>query len=303
MIIDCHSHLYPPKFRGKGDLPEIMFDVDGLLNEQDRSGVDMTVVSNPMFYVSGSKIDLTSPENCKVYNAFVANICAKHPKRLVAIAAGNPFAGDEMLKEVERTVKDYGLRGVSVNSSVAGKYLDSPDAFPFFDLVSGLGVPVFIHPPGEPLGTEKMRDFEVLLAVVGRLWDTTLTVYRMILSGVLERFPKLRIVAAHVGGAIPMIPRRIDYGLGYEVATPHHLTRAPSSYLSQVYVDTVSFHPPAVRCAVETLGADHVVLGSDFPPMGFPLSESVKAVTGAALSKTDEQKVLGGNARSLYRIS
>jgi aminocarboxymuconate-semialdehyde decarboxylase len=218
-----------------------------------------------------------------------------------------PFGGDEYLRELERAICQDGLKGVMINTSVDGEYLDSRRADGFWDLVTRLDVPVFLHPPRETIGNEKMEMYR-LPEMVGRPFDTTLTLARMILTGVLERYPTLKLVCAHVGGMISMLAGRLNFG--YELRhdstfgpwEPDVLSRPPSEYISQLYLDTMSFHVPAVMCAVSTVGVDHVVFGSDHPPVHVPMTRSVAVVQNLPLSHGDKEKILGLNAAKLLKL-
>ena len=304
MIIDCHAHLMPQSwFHPKS--PKSIFDLDALFKQQDESGVDVTVFGNNW---------IRSPEGAdarrvvKEFNEHAAELTARHPKRLLGLACSVPFDDDQILKETERAIKEYKLKGIMINSSVNGEYLDSPRAAAFFQLVSEMDVPVFVHPPKFTIGNEKMEIFR-LPEMLGRPFDTTLSLTRFIFTGGFERFPKLKLVCAHVGGALPMLPGR--YGFGYELRNdlsfgpwePDVMTRSPLSYIAQLYLDTVSLHPPAVQCAVDTVGIDHVVYGSDFPPVPIPLRRSVDVVNQLRISNEDKQKILGGNAAKLLGLS
>jgi aminocarboxymuconate-semialdehyde decarboxylase len=285
--------------------PQAIFNIDGLLEEQQRAGVDITVFGNNW---------IRTPEGAdplrvvKEFNEFAAGVTVKHPKNLLGLASSVPFGDDQMLKETERAVREYGLKGIMIGSSVDGEYLDSPRAIPFFELATELDVPLFVHPPRITIGAEKMEIFR-LPEMLGRPFDTTLSLTRFILTGGLERFPKLKMVCAHVGGALPMLPGRL--GFSYELRhdksfgpwEPDVLTRAPATYIQQLYFDTVCLHPPAVRCAVETVGVDHVLFGSDFPPVPIPLKRSVDTVRAVAISREDQEKILGGNAAKLLGLS
>jgi aminocarboxymuconate-semialdehyde decarboxylase len=304
MIIDCHAHLMPKSwFHPKS--PKSIFDLDALFKEQDEAGVDVTVFGNNW---------IRSPEGAdalavvKEFNEHAAELSAKYPNRLLGLACSVPFDDGAILQETEKAVKQYKLKGIMINSSVNGEYLDSPRATPFFELVTELDVPLFVHPPKFTIGNEKMEIFR-LPEMVGRPFDTTLSLTRFILTGGLEKFPRLRMVCAHVGGALPMLPGRL--GFGYELRRdmsfgpwePDVITRPPATYIQQLYFDTVSLHPPAVSCAIETIGVDHVVFGSDSPPVPIPLKRSVDVVNALKISAEEKQKIFAGNAAKLLGLS
>ncbi|MFQ5683216.1 MAG: amidohydrolase family protein [Candidatus Binatia bacterium] len=304
MVIDCHSHLVPQSwFHAKS--PKTIFDVEGLLEEQQRAGVDITVFGNNWIRTP----EETDPLRViKEFNDFAAEMTIKHPKHLVGLASSMPFGDDRVLKETERAIRDYGLKGIMVNSSVNGEYLDSARALPFFELVTELAVPLFVHPPRVTIGAEKMDIFR-LPEMIGRPFDTTLSLIRFILMGGLERFPNLKMVCAHVGGAVPMLPGRL--GFGYELRhdrsfgpwEPDLLTHPPGTYIRQLFLDTVCLHTPAILCALQTVGVEHVLFGSDFPPVPIPLKRSVDVVHALSIPAEDKQKILGGNAASLLGLT
>jgi predicted TIM-barrel fold metal-dependent hydrolase len=304
MVIDCHSHLVPKSWHHPKSPPAI-FNIPGLLEEQDKAGVNLTVFGNNWIRTPQGADSL---EVVKQFNEFAAEATAKYPGRLLGLASSVPFGDDRILKETERAIARDGLKGIMVNSSVAGEYLDSPRAAPFFELVAELNVPLFVHPPRVTIGAEKMEIFR-LPEMLGRPFDTTLSLTRFILTGGLEKYPRLKIVAAHVGGALPMLPGRL--GFGYELRRdmsfgpwePDVLTKPPADYIKQLYLDTVSLHTPAVLCAVQTVGVDHVVFGSDFPPVPIALKRSVNVVEELAVSADDKKKILGGNAAKLLGLS
>ncbi len=301
--VDCHAHLIPPRWF-PGDMPPRFRDLDALFRQQDAAGVHLTVFGNSGFYRPPGR---SAADVAREYNAFAAELTARHPDRLLGLAWVDPFDGDASLRELERALTQDGFRGVVANTSVDGQYLDSRRADGFWDLVTRLDVPVFLHPPRFTIGNERMEMYR-LPEMVGRPFDTTLTLARMILSGVLERRPTLKLVCGHLGGAIALLPGRLNFG--YELRhddsfgpwEPDVLSKPPSEYIAQLYLDTMCLHLPAVMLLVGTVGVDHVVYGSDNPPVPIPLERHTAVVHNLPLSHADKEKILGLNAARLLKL-
>lgn len=301
-IIDFHAHMVPPDTAGAAPY---MMDMPALLRDQQEAGVDISVISDPMFSPASR---VPSVEAMRAWNKWAGETAKRSEGRLVGLACSFPWAGKEYTQETRRALKEDGLRGIMVNSSSHGEYLDSPKCYPLYDLATELDVPIFEHPPYAGMSGGNMDQFR-LHEMVGRPCDTTLTLARMILFGVLEKYPTLKVVAAHMGGGILMLPGRLNFG--YELRKdaffgpwePDVLSKPPAHYISMLYVDTMGFHPPAVQLAIATVGIDHVLLGSDHPPVTIALKRSVETTMGLPISVADKRKVLGGNAARLLKLT
>ena len=311
MIIDWHTHIYPPSETSKPVWKgRCQMTIERVLEAQEKVGIDLTVVSNPLHYLrKASREDaLASIEES---NRYLAGLQDKYAGRILALAASVPGGGDDYLKELERAVTQDGLNGVFVNSSHQGAYPDDPEARDFFKLATELDIPVVIHPPSVGYGEERMQDFR-LASSVGRPFDSCLTLARLILYGVFEQFPTLKVVATHLGGGISEIVGRLDYN--YALQEEGFYTRPkdseamlikhpPSHYLKQIYLDSVSYHLPALKCGLETVGVDRLVFGTDAPPLTPLKQRGLDLVRSLDLSPDDIDKVLSGNAKRLLKLN
>jgi aminocarboxymuconate-semialdehyde decarboxylase len=312
MIVDAHSHIVPP---GQETMPDLggrqpqayMRDVDRLFRLQDEGGVDRTVLSIPTLVEHSLK---ESPEAAleaiRRCHDYYAELVARHPQRLAALATTWPQGGDPFLREFERAVRDLGLRGVLVNPRYGDQYLDDPAADDFLALACALDVPVYVHPPGVTFIREHLPRYR-LMEAIGRPVETAVGLARLILYGVLDRHPTLQVVGAHVGGALTSVFGRLEYSFElrdtaqYEWAPPR-IERPPSEYARRMWADTVTFWGPALRAAVDTFGVEHMLLGSDTPPLPFPLRKSIAMVEALGLSPEEQAGVLGENAVRLFRL-
>jgi len=304
MIIDSHSHLFPARWRSFGHMPEQMFDVEGLFERQAEAGVDLTIVSDPHIWYG--ELDLTDIALTREYNEYVAEVQRSHPGRLAGLGSVTPWRGEEHVAEAVRAVRELGLPGLAIATSDRGRYLESvPEAF--WEAVDDLGVPVFVHPGGTVIGQELMDQYR-LGEVCGRPLDMTASLARFVLWGVYERWPGLRLLCAHAGGAICTIADRLDFGHELRDYAPLgpwgevQLSRPPSAFIAKLDLDTVTFGPRALRPALDLVGAGHVHLGSDGPPLPFPLSRALANVDALGLSPADRAAVLGGNSARLFGL-
>lgn len=308
MIVDVHSHLIPREMVPPGAVAAmtLMSDVDGFLRAQAESPVDFSVISQPMLMEArlreGPAVLLDLARRC---NDFLADLAARHPDRLAALAVVYPQGGDPFLREFERCVRDLNMRGAMVCPRYGDLFLDSPEAADFLALACELDVPVYLHPPGVTFAKGYLDQCR-LDETIGRGFETAVALGRIIMLGILDRYPRLKLVASHIGGALLGVFGRLEYS--YELrehplyTLPVELAGPPSSYARRVWVDTVAFWQPALRAAIETFGVDKVMLGTDTPPLPFPLAKSVEHVRALGLPPEQEAAILGDNAVALFRL-
>ena len=241
-------------------------------------------------------------------NEFMASLRDQYKDKVVALATSIPGGGDEHLKELERAVKEDDLRGVLISSSHRGAYPDDDDARPFFELVSTLDIPVFVHPPSVGFGEERMGDYR-LASSVGRPFDNCLALARLIVRGIFEDFPTLKLVGSHLGGGICEIIGRMDYAyeLGDEAFflgayEPLRIRRKPSDYLRMMYFDTVSYHAPAIECAIKTIGVDRLIFGTNSPMLLSLKRRGLDVIDELGLDDESKRKVVGRTAKKLLKL-
>ena len=303
-VVDAHSHLFPAAWAPYGRMPDDLFDVAALLERQAAAGIATTVVSDPHIWYG--ELDPSSLERTREWNDFAAEFVRAHPGALAALGTVTPWR-DGHVQEAERAIGELGLSGLALPTSDAGRYLDSvPEAF--WELVVGLGIPLFVHPGGSVIG-QGLMDMYRLGEVCGRPLDTTVTLARSILTGVFERHPGVELLCAHAGGAICTIADRLDFGHELREYAPLgpwgeiELPEPPSAYVSRLHLDTVTYGTAALRPALERVGSGRLVFGSDRPPVPFELERSLGHVRALSLSADDEASVLGGNATALFALA
>ena len=305
MIVDWHAHVYPPELakerRWGGTTP---LTIDNLLEAHERAGIDLCVVSNTIHYLRDKNAE-DSLAYLRRWNDYGAEMQQQYPGRIVVFTSTLPCGGALFMKELERAIVQNGLKGVLINSSHQGAYPDDDEAKPFLELVTSLGIPVMMHAPSVGFGEERMRDYR-LASSIGRPFDECLAIARMIVRGVFERFAKMKFVGCHLGGGICEVIGRMDYayelgdqasGLGsYE---PMLITKRPSDYLTTLYMDTVCYHPPALACAYQTVGAKQLLFGSDAPPLLPLLPRAKRIIEEFPLTDEERADIFGRNALKL----
>lgn len=272
------------------------------LKDMDRMGIDIQAVSpapNQTYYWTEAGF---GAELARMVNDRLAEIVARWPERFVALGTVPLQNVDLAVAELERCVKELGLRGVEINPSVNGMDLTDPrlNLEKFFAKAQELDIVLFMHPVGFTQGERLMDHY--FNNVIGNPLETTVAASHLIFDGVMERNPKLKVVLPHAGGFLAHYWARMDHAHRARADCRTVIKKAPSSYLRKFYFDTITFDAQMLRHLIDKWGADHVVLGTDYP---FDMGEEdpVGLIKGVPGLKSDEQKqIMGGNAARLLKI-
>jgi aminocarboxymuconate-semialdehyde decarboxylase len=236
----------------------------------------------------------------KVNDSF-ADIQKNHADAFQALATLPLNDPDACASELNRAITELKLKGVTLFSNVNGVALSDKRFWPMYEKADELEVVCFIHPTF-PLGTEAMQDY-MLMPLVGFLTDTTLAVASLIFSGVVERYPNIRWVLGHLGGAIPYLAERLDRGYEAFAQCRENITKPPSEYLKEnFYYDTVNFDPGALQFAIDFAGSDRLLAGSDYPHQIGSIEKMFSSIDQLKISAAEKTGILGENAARLLGI-
>ena len=318
LVIDAHHHWMPEEHYRRPELyvrqdeeviheadrfrirragiqlfspPRMTARIDEQIKSMDRAGVDQAVLH------VGVWLDWVDLKVARLINDKMAEVRTQHPDRIIALAHVPPLE-TEGQRELRRAVLELGCKGVGINTHVRGVLLDNERLYPFYRIVSDLNIPILVHPASElplahPHGMEQFN----LTRNLGRAFDTTINIARLCLSGTLDRFPDLRFVFSHMGGAFFALKNRLN---------PAFWDRRPKGffdkYKKNIFIDTAPpfWSPEEIRFAVHMMGEGQPLMGSDFPTIGY-LKDAVKIIQKAKTTAQAKKRLLGGNAQRLFR--
>jgi aminocarboxymuconate-semialdehyde decarboxylase len=325
-IIDVHNHYYPPEY------------IKAL--EQGPSAVKITYddVGNPCLHYPGDYniavpghrdidyreqvlraagldtqvITLTTPGThieepatavrlARLVNDAFARVVADKKGRFAALATLPLCDPSASVAELRRAMELFKFPGAMLFSNINGVALSDQRFWKLYEVANELEAVLHIHPTN-PVGVEAMLDYW-LMPLVGFLMDTTLAAASLVFSGVVERFPKIRWVLGHLGGAIPYLAERLDRGYEAFSECRTNIKQLPSSYLKRFYYDTVNFDPRAIEFAIGFAGADHILAGSDYPHQIGSIEKMLESLKAIKVSEEDRKKILGGNAARILGMS
>jgi aminocarboxymuconate-semialdehyde decarboxylase len=280
-----------------GRLGPQLTEVAVRLAELDAMGVDVQVVGPmPMHHYWADPA--LAARLARTTNEAVADHCVRAPDRLVGLGTVPLQHPALAVAELSRAVAEYGLRGISVSTTVDGRELADPRHDPVWECAQELGSLVFVHPWGCSLGERLATQY--LGNTVGQPVETTVALSQLIFTGVLDRFPGLKLVVAHGGGYLPTYIGRSDHA--WQVREDARGCReAPSGYLRRMWFDALVYTPRGLRQLVDQVGADRVVLGTDYPfDMG--VDDPVERLDAAGFAPGERDAIAGGNAARLLGI-
>lgn len=324
-IIDFHNHYYPPTYldalrKGNSAVkidedaqgnPRLHYPGDYNVAVRGHRDIEFRVEELEKFRVDTQVISLTTPGThvetpanaarlASLVNDAFAEAVRVHRGKFVALATlplNDPAAS---VKEFERACGQLGFRGAMLFSNINGVALADRRFWPLYEVANERGEVLHIHPTA-PVGVEAMQEYW-LMPLVGFLFDTTLAAEKLVFSGVAERFPKIKWVLSHLGGAIPYIAERADRGFHAFKECRANIQRPPSEYLKNFYYDTVNFDPFALKLAIDFAGTDHILAGSDYPHQIGSIPAMLDSLRRVSISDSDRAKILGGNAGKLIGL-
>ena len=316
--VDVHAHcLFHEAEKLMGDdtaafrspMPEagrrafIIETLDDRLKAMDAQGVDIEVLSvNPFWYRKDRDL---AAEIVRVQNEKLAELCAAHPDRFAAFASLALQFPDLAVAQLETAMKKQGLRGAAIGGSVAGEEFSDPRFHPVWAKAEELGAVLFIHPQTIPELAKRLKGNGWLTNAIALPTETTIALSHLIFEGTLDRFPGLKVLAAHGGGYLPHYADRSDHACLTNPAgcDPNiKLQKKPTEYLKQLYFDSLIFSPEALRHLAAQVGVSQIMLGSDHP---YPWQDHPVDAVMATTSLSDDEKIaiLGGNAARVFDIA
>ncbi len=314
--IDVHSHcLFHESLALMGDeasnvIPKtkgaeehfIANAIENRLKGMDAMAIDMEVLSiNPSWYRKDRDI---AAQIVKINNEKLAEVCASRPDRFAAFASLSLQYPDLAVQQLETAVKKQGLKGAAIGGSVLGEDFSSERFHPVWAKAEELGAVLFIHPQSTPPLAARFKGNGWLANTIGNPLDTTIALQHLIFEGTLDKYPGLKIIAAHGGGYLPSYAPRSDHAcfVSPQNCNPDiKLKKKPTEYLNQLYFDALVFTPEALRHLVAQVGASQIVLGTDHP---IPWEEHpLDHVFATTLNDKDKAAILGGNAARLFGMA
>jgi len=326
--IDIHNHYYPEAFireLEKGIIPTLriiqdevgrniivhkgtrvvtitppMNNVNLRLKDMARAGIDMQILSLSIPSVN----DFTPEEGitfAQIVNEELSSISQKYQDQFAFFATIPIKVKEQAITELKRAVEELGAKGIILGSNIEGKPLDSPQFRFLFSCIAEMDIPILIHPM-TPAGNDAMNDYR-LAPMIGFEMDICLAVIRIVMGGILRDFPNLKFIISHLGGAIPYLIERIENCFHAYPECKVNIQDSPKNYLKKIYLDTVSFHQPALMCAYAFHGANHLILGSDYPHVIGNIDLAVKSIQDLDIPDKEKEWIFSKNLKNILKLA
>ncbi len=328
MVIDIHSHFLPDVLvdyiRRKGDALDTQvviedgreylshkegfkypvfrefYDYGTRIADMDKMGVDKAILSlSPSvfyYFIDREEAAVTSA----MCNDWLADFVSRHPDRLGGMATLPMQDIALSLKELKRAHTELGMKGIEIAPVILDRQLDDEVFFPIYDYCASNGIVIFLHPyyPGYPEARSEYANY-YNKNLVGNVYETNCGLNHLVLGGVFERFPALSVIASHGGGYFPYQAGRLVHGYKVRQEPKALIHQSPEHYFKNLYFDTITHWNPALQFLSDSFGADHVLVGTDYPfDMGD--DEPVTHVNGLRLTRQERESILHGNAEKLF---
>lgn len=303
MIIDAHSHYLPDEIIKTASFynPSWM-DVESQLKCMEASGIEKAVLNYP---TTDAHIKLNDEEMaCKLYNDGLSKIIRKYPHKFIGLGIVPFHDKEKMLYEFKRCFKELGMRGISLASSYNGAYLDDKRFYPLYEEAQGEKIPIFVHTQTiNPIGLERVND-PLLTPVIEYVFDMTISVSKMMMSGIFTHFPQLKFVFAHFGGVLPFLKDRFDtvYTMLRLRNIVKDLGKMPSAIFQNIYCDTSAVKSKNIlKMALDTFSPEHLVWGSDYPA-NKDVAGALKVIEELDITLEQKKKILGKNLENIFSL-
>ena len=307
-VIDVHAHC---------DIPEVGEVIKGtplarFLSTRlvlgpdripllDKRGIDIQVLDINDFWWYSADRDLAT-KIVNIHNDGLAAWCSAHPDRFVALTSPALQFPDLAAQQLDHAVKNLKMRGAAIGTDVEGEPLSLPKYDPFWAKAQELGVIVFLHPNEPPYVIKQgIKGRGDLNNIIGMPLGTTLCLSQLIFDGTFDRFPGLKICAAHGGGYLPSYLGRTEVACAIRTNANCVSKKKPSEYLkTQILVDSMVFSSEGIRHLVTEIGASQIVYGTDGPSLSWP--DSVDTILGAQITDAEKEAILGGNLAKILKL-
>lgn len=328
MKIDVHNHYYPERFLRQLEkdgptaalfvekdewgrqvlvqhgnrvvtITDPMIHIEERLSDMEKAGFDMQILT-----LSIPSVDIFPAEIgenlARMVNDETAELCRRYPGRFLGFATLPFLDPQRTVRELRRSVEELGLKGACIGTNINGIDLDHERFHPFYECISAYDLPIHIHPRA-PRDKETYKDYR-LGPMIGFEVELCIAVVRLVMGGVLERFPNLKFIVSHLGGAIPYLAERIQNCYEAYPECQVNFSGSPRETLRRFYYDTVSFFEPALMCAYAFAGAGRMILGSDYPHVIGDIQEAVTSIETLNIPDSEKQQIFSGNILRLMHM-